>query len=89
MNIAVIGRANIGGGPADLWERAGHQVTRLGRAGGDGGVSETAGATCGDDEAQRTERFQFGHRSGDADRVRDARGSRSSPTAPTSEPAHG
>lgn len=33
MNITVIGRGNIGGGPADLWERAGHQVTRLGRGG--------------------------------------------------------
>ncbi|GGK44772.1 hypothetical protein [Streptomyces flaveus] len=43
MNIAVIGRGDIGGGPADLWERAGHQVTRLGRAGGDVGASETAG----------------------------------------------
>ncbi|MFD5390357.1 hypothetical protein ACFWMG_36655 [Streptomyces sp. NPDC127074] len=35
MNITVIGRGNIGGGPADPWERAGHQVTRLGRAGGE------------------------------------------------------
>ncbi|MFE2448358.1 hypothetical protein ACH4TQ_15975 [Streptomyces sp. NPDC021218] len=35
MNITVIGRGNVGGGPADLWERAGHQVTRLGRAGGE------------------------------------------------------
>ncbi len=40
MNITVIGRGNIGGGPADLWERAGHQVTRLGRGGGDVGASE-------------------------------------------------
>lgn len=29
MNITVIGRGNIGGGLADLWERAGHQVIRL------------------------------------------------------------
>ncbi|MGA6157039.1 hypothetical protein ACPEIC_27230 [Stenotrophomonas sp. NPDC087984] len=35
MNITVIGRGNVGGGLADLWERAGHQVTRLGRAGGE------------------------------------------------------
>src|SRR3954469_22582500 len=35
MRIAVFGRGNVGGGLADLWERAGHQVTRLGRDGGD------------------------------------------------------
>jgi predicted dinucleotide-binding enzyme len=39
MKIAVIGRGNIGGGLADLWERAGHEVVRrIGREGGD--VSE-------------------------------------------------
>jgi hypothetical protein len=35
MKIAVIGRGNVGGGLADLWEKAGHDVTRLGRDGGD------------------------------------------------------
>ena len=35
MRITVLGRGNLGGGLADLWERAGHQVTRLGRDGGD------------------------------------------------------
>jgi len=35
MKIAVLGRGNVGGGLADLWERAGHEVTRIGRAGGD------------------------------------------------------
>jgi 8-hydroxy-5-deazaflavin:NADPH oxidoreductase len=35
MNITVVGRGNVGGGLADLWERAGHRVTRLGREGGD------------------------------------------------------
>src|SRR4029077_12148696 len=35
MKITVYGRGNVGGGLADLWERAGHQVTRLGRDGGD------------------------------------------------------
>jgi hypothetical protein len=35
VNIASFGRGNVGGGLADLWERAGHQVTRLGRDGGD------------------------------------------------------
>jgi predicted dinucleotide-binding enzyme len=40
MNITVIGRGNIGGGLADLWERAGHHVTRLGHDGGDVGAAE-------------------------------------------------
>lgn len=35
MNITTIGRGNIGGGLAHLWERAGHNVATLGRDGGD------------------------------------------------------
>jgi predicted dinucleotide-binding enzyme len=35
MRITVLGRGNVGGGLADVWERAGHRVTRLGRDGGD------------------------------------------------------
>jgi predicted dinucleotide-binding enzyme len=35
MKIAVIGRGNVGGGLADLWQGAGHEVTRIGRGGGD------------------------------------------------------
>ena len=35
MLITVVGKGNVGGGLADLWERAGHTVTRLGRDGGD------------------------------------------------------
>jgi hypothetical protein len=35
VNIAVVGRGNVGGGLADKWERAGHSVTRIGRDGGD------------------------------------------------------
>jgi 8-hydroxy-5-deazaflavin:NADPH oxidoreductase len=35
MRIAVIGKGNVGGGLADRWERAGHEVTRIGREGGD------------------------------------------------------
>ena len=35
MRITVIGRGNVGGGLARLWEAAGHDVTRLGREGGD------------------------------------------------------
>jgi predicted dinucleotide-binding enzyme len=35
MKVAVVGRGNVGGGLADRWERAGHEVTRIGRDGGD------------------------------------------------------
>ena len=35
MKIAVVGRGNVGGGLADLWEAAGHEVTRIGRDGTD------------------------------------------------------
>lgn len=35
MKIAVVGKGNVGGGLADRWEQAGHQVTRIGREGGD------------------------------------------------------
>ena len=30
-----MGKGNVGGGLADLWERAGHEVTRIGQDGGD------------------------------------------------------
>jgi predicted dinucleotide-binding enzyme len=35
MKIAVVGRGNVGGGLADLWEKAGHEVDRIGREGGE------------------------------------------------------
>jgi 8-hydroxy-5-deazaflavin:NADPH oxidoreductase len=35
MRIAALGKGNVGGGLADLWERAGHDVTRIGQEGGD------------------------------------------------------
>jgi 8-hydroxy-5-deazaflavin:NADPH oxidoreductase len=38
MKIAVVGRGNVGGGLANLWEKAGHEVMRIRREGGD--VSE-------------------------------------------------
>jgi predicted dinucleotide-binding enzyme len=38
MKIATVGRGNVGGGLADFWEKAGHEVTRIGKDGGD--VSE-------------------------------------------------
>jgi 8-hydroxy-5-deazaflavin:NADPH oxidoreductase len=40
MNITTIGRGNIGGGLARLWERAGHDVTALGREGGDASAAD-------------------------------------------------
>ena len=35
MNITVIGRGNVGGGLAQRWRAAGHDVQELGREGGD------------------------------------------------------
>jgi predicted dinucleotide-binding enzyme len=35
VKITTIGKGNVGGGLADRWERAGHEVTRLGSEGGD------------------------------------------------------
>jgi predicted dinucleotide-binding enzyme len=35
MKIAVVGKGMVGGGLANLWERAGHDVQRIGTAGGD------------------------------------------------------
>ena len=35
MRITVVGKGNVGGGLANLWDGAGHDVTRLGREGGD------------------------------------------------------
>jgi predicted dinucleotide-binding enzyme len=35
VKVAVFGKGHVGGGLAELWEKAGHKVTRLGRNGGD------------------------------------------------------
>src|SRR5215475_12160536 len=35
MKIVTIGRGNVGGGLAALWCKAGHEVSALGRDGGD------------------------------------------------------
>jgi len=35
MKVVTIGRGNVGGGLAALWRKAGHEVTELGRGGGD------------------------------------------------------
>lgn len=35
MKIAIIGKGNVGGGLAGLWQRAGHEVQMFGKDGGD------------------------------------------------------
>jgi predicted dinucleotide-binding enzyme len=40
MKIVTLGRGNIGGGLARLWRDAGHDVTELGREGGDASGAE-------------------------------------------------
>jgi predicted dinucleotide-binding enzyme len=40
MKITTIGKGNIGGGLARLWQQAGHDVTTLGRDGGDAGDAD-------------------------------------------------
>src|SRR5688572_12458073 len=40
MDVTTIGRGTIGGGLARLWEQAGHNVTTLGREGGNASDAE-------------------------------------------------
>jgi hypothetical protein len=40
MKITVIGRGNVGGGLAERWRKAGHDVQELGRDGGDGSSAD-------------------------------------------------
>jgi 8-hydroxy-5-deazaflavin:NADPH oxidoreductase len=60
MKITTVGKGNIGGGLARLWEQAGHEVTTLGHEGGDasdadvvlvavpsGSISEALGKVSG------------------------------------------
>jgi 8-hydroxy-5-deazaflavin:NADPH oxidoreductase len=42
MKITVIGRGNVGGGLAKLWRVAGHDVTELGKEGGDASEADAA-----------------------------------------------
>jgi predicted dinucleotide-binding enzyme len=42
VRIAVIGKGHVGGGLGDLWERAGHEVIRIGRDGSDVSNAEVA-----------------------------------------------
>ncbi len=46
MKIAVIGKGNVGGGLADRWEKAGHDVQRLGKDGGDVADAEVVLIAC-------------------------------------------
>src|ERR1700751_3263887 len=58
MRITVVGRGNLGGGLAGLWERAGHQVARLGRDGGDVSDADVGGgAVPGDSLVQAVPRL--------------------------------
>ena len=56
MRLAVVGRGNVGGGLGDLWERAGHEVTRIGRDGGD--VSDAAAVLVAVPGARIAEAFE-------------------------------
>jgi predicted dinucleotide-binding enzyme len=40
MKIVIIGRGNVGGGLGRLWTEAGHDVTTLGRTGGDASAAD-------------------------------------------------
>jgi 8-hydroxy-5-deazaflavin:NADPH oxidoreductase len=40
MKIATIGRGNVGGGLAERWRNAGHEVTEIGSDGGDAAEAE-------------------------------------------------
>lgn len=40
MKITVVGRGSVGGGLARLWQHAGHEVTSLGREGGDASAAD-------------------------------------------------
>ncbi len=59
MKLAVIGRGNVGGGLADLWDRAGHEVRRIGREGGDvSDVEAVVVAVPGDAVAEALDNVQ-------------------------------
>jgi predicted dinucleotide-binding enzyme len=45
MNIVVIGRGNAGRGLAAPWRKAGHEVTAIGRPGGDASDADVAEVT--------------------------------------------
>jgi hypothetical protein len=42
VKVTTVGRGNVGGGLAELWRAAGHEVVELGREGGDASGSDAA-----------------------------------------------
>ncbi len=59
MKIATVGKGNVGGGLADRWEKAGHEVTRIGKEGGDvSGVDAVLVAVPGGAVAEALENVQ-------------------------------
>jgi 8-hydroxy-5-deazaflavin:NADPH oxidoreductase len=42
VNIVTIGKGNVGGGLAELWRQAGHDVAEIGREGGDATGADVA-----------------------------------------------
>jgi hypothetical protein len=46
VKIAVVGKGNVGGGLGDRWEKAGHDVQRFGRDGGDVSDAEAVLIAC-------------------------------------------
>lgn len=46
VKIAIVGRGNVGGGLARLWEKAGHDVTSFGKDGGDASDADVLVVAC-------------------------------------------
>jgi predicted dinucleotide-binding enzyme len=46
VKIAVVGKGNVGGGLANLWEKAGHELQRIGSEGGDVSDAEAVLIAC-------------------------------------------
>jgi 8-hydroxy-5-deazaflavin:NADPH oxidoreductase len=46
VKISVVGKANVGGGLANLWEKAGHDVEAFGREGGDASAADVIVVAC-------------------------------------------
>jgi predicted dinucleotide-binding enzyme len=46
VKIAIVGRGNVGGGLARLWEKAGHDVTTFGKDGGDASDADVLVVAC-------------------------------------------
>jgi predicted dinucleotide-binding enzyme len=46
VKIAIVGKGNVGGGLAGLWEKAGHDVTAFGKDGGDASGADVLVVAC-------------------------------------------